>query len=225
MAEKVIIRKNEIDDAFYKESEQNLILNKKREIYNTYKKEIDLASTNNSVPVDVIVSFIFIESSGNEKVKSSAGAYGLMQITKPTAIETILREIRNDRVTAKDKEVLFKFFPGSKYEKLKTAAKNYNISPIKDFFTDELMFDKLFNIYIGTMYISQLIDYFKEPDGSIPMFKVIVAYNSGFFSKYTKIAKQTKTAKELIDKIPKETANYIKKLVGNNGVLGISNYA
>jgi len=224
MAEKLFIKKNEIEDSFYKNHEIDLISQKKKEIYSNYKKEIDLASQNNSVPVDVIVSFIFIESAGNPKIKSSAGAYGLMQLTKPTAIETILREIKNDRVTPKDKEILYKFFPGSKYEKLKESAKTYNIAPIKEFFTDDLMFDPLFNIYIGTMYLSQLIDYFKEKDGTVPMYKVIVAYNSGFFSKYTKIAQSSTSPQDLIAKVPKETANYIKKLVGNNGVLGITNY-
>ncbi len=53
-----------------------------RDIYNTYRAEIDGASARFNIPVALIVAIIATESSGDKFAEGTVGERGLMQITK-----------------------------------------------------------------------------------------------------------------------------------------------
>lgn len=208
-----------IDKAFYKDYEIDQNRKKLEDIYGKYKKDIDKNSELSKIPVSVILSFIFIESAGKENAVSPANAYGLMQLTIPTAKETLWYEYTKDRLTNSEKEYMKELF-GNRYTKLMNHLKLKQPSKI-EITRDDLLNPRI-NLFLGTLYLGQLIDYFTEGN-TIRIDKVIIAYNTGKYSKYTKIAKQEKGGVDsLISKLPKETANYIVKLVGKNGVLDTS---
>lgn len=215
-----IIKAVSTESSFYKEREIDLIKNKVEKIKEKYSEYIKKASALSKVPELIIYSFIFIESGGKENAISSANAYGLMQLTIPTAIDTLRYEIKMDRLSKEEKEYLKKFFGHQEFNKMFELLKKGKVKEVK--ITKEHLLNPEINIFIGTMYLGQLMDYFTEGNET-NMAKVVVAYNTGKYSKTTQKLKSQKglSVNEIIAIAPKETSNYIKKLVGKNGLLDI----
>lgn len=230
----MIIKAPAITNKFYGDSEVPLIKQKLAEIKSNYGRYVESIAAITFVPADVIYSFIFIESRGNEKAESficsSSKPYecpvGLMQVTAETATATVFFENKQGRLLPQEKAILEKYISKQKLEciykmqffghpvgcskiTLKYGNKVGQVFEKKDLFNPEL------NILIGAMLIGQLIDQHTE-NGHPRMDKVIVRYNAGYFYK-----PKGNTIQETVMNVPTESRNYIYKLLGQNGVLSL----
>lgn len=208
-----------IPDKFYPDHVVPQIEDKiKNVIRPKYGKYINNISKISGVPVALIESFIFIESAGNEKAKSPY-ATGLMQLSPATASDVIVKEKGLGRLEKEEADILKKYL-GSRFslvEKVKPNQKSLG----KTFVTNNDLFKPEFNILVGTILLGQLINEFTE-GGKLRLDKVVTIYNGGRYSKAgKKIISFKGDTKELLTQIPKESSDYIKKLVGTQGVLDI----
>jgi soluble lytic murein transglycosylase-like protein len=183
-----------------------------------YGDLIDKVADLVGLPPILIESFIFIESGGKEKAQSPY-ATGLMQLNGATASDTLVFEKGAGRLDKGEIEILKKYL-GSRYSNLdKVKSKQRSIG--KTFVTNDDLLKPEFNVLVGSILLKQLTDEFTE-NGKIRFDKVITVYNGG---RYGKAAKKVIGFKGSIDEmlsfVPKETSNYIKKLVGTNGVLDV----
>lgn len=208
-----------ITESFYPSKSVPQIEDKiKNVIRPKYGKYINNISEISQVPVPLIESFIFIESTGNEKAKNPY-ATGLMQLSRATASDVIIKEKGLGRLDDREAIILKKYL-GDRY-KLIENVKPKQTSLGKTFITDNDLFKPEFNILVGTMLLGQLINEFTE-NGKLRLDKVVTIYNGGRFSKAgKKIIKFKGDTKELLTQVPKESSDYIKKLIGVNSVLDI----
>lgn len=178
---------------------------------------INNISTISNVPSELIESFIFIESAGNPNAKSPY-ATGLMQLSPATASDTIVKEKGEGRLSNDEANILKKYL-GSRYALIE-GVKPKQTSLGKTFVTNDDLLKPELNILLGTILLKQLMDEFLQPDGKIRMDKVITIYNGG---RYGAVAKKVipfqGTTEQLVAFVPKETSDYIKKLVGTQGIL------
>jgi len=181
-----------------------------------FGKFINNTSTLTGVPVELIESFIFIESAGNEKAKSPY-ATGLMQLSPATASDALVKEKGAGRLQAGEAALIKKYL-GNRYSFIeKVKPKQTSIG--KTFITNDDLLKPEFNILVGCILVKQLMDEFTE-DGKLRLDKVIAIYNGGRFSKAgKKVIKFKGNTKELLTQVPKETSQYIVKLLGTQGLL------
>jgi soluble lytic murein transglycosylase-like protein len=210
-----------IERAFYKPSDTDAILGQVDYIYDRFGKYIKRAASLNNLPSDLIASVAFIESRGDEKIISRAGAVGVMQLDNDSATNVVFREAKAKRLSPEERELLNRLLGKQKVDCM-TSMKYHNhklpcnrntgsVISKKDLLNPEL------NIMIGTMLLGQLID--QHTEGSVVRLdKVIVRYNRGYFSK-----PQGSTVSETLAYAKKtggaETESFILKLVGTNGLL------
>jgi soluble lytic murein transglycosylase-like protein len=181
-----------------------------------FGKYIDNIADMTGVPVELIESFIFIESGGNPNAQSPF-AVGLMQVGLATASDTLIKEKGAGRLQDEEAAMLKKYL-GSRYsliEKVKPKQKSIG----KTFITKADLLKPELNILIGSILLKQLCDEFTE-NGKVRLDKVVAIYNGGRFSKAGKKVIPFKgTTKELLAIVPKETSAYVLKLIGTNGIL------
>lgn len=205
------------DLAFYRKEETPLVKKKLDTIYNNYGNFIANSSKLCNVPEDVIHSFIFIESAGNPKAVSKAGAIGLMQLKPESASDMIHLENKSGNLSEQEK-VLARKFLGSRLDcilKMKYMGHKLPCNQNKGYsVTKEDLLKPEFNIFCGTLYLSVLMRLHTE-NGIIRLDKVVVRYNRGYFSK------PDGSLEQLLKKSPKETRDYITKLVGKYSPLDI----
>lgn len=209
-----------IQDSFYNESSRDSIRRKiENVIRSKYGSLISNISKITNVPSELIESFIYIESSGNEKAETPY-AVGLMQIAPSTASDAIIKEKSFGRLTKQEADILKRYIPKDTWQIIENVKpKQKSIG--KTFITREMLFNPEFNILVGTIILGQLLDEFTE-DGIIRLDKLVVIYNRGFFDKVSKQVMAFKgETKDLKKILPQGTYDYIKKLVGVNGVLDI----
>lgn len=167
---------------------------------------------------ELIESFIFIESSGDPNAKTPY-AYGLMQVGLATASDALVYEKSSGRLS-EGEEILVKKYLGDRWNLIKDL-KSGQRSIGKTFITKSDLFKPEFNILVGTIILGQLINEFTE-NGRPRLDKVVVIYNTGRFAKISKTAMaHTGDTDTLVAKLPKGQADYVRKLVGVNGLLDI----
>lgn len=184
-----------------------------------YYTSIQLAERLTKVPGAIILSIIFAESAGDEKVISSAGAVGLMQLKPQTAHDTLVQENNFKRLSTAEKNILKKQL-GARLDSIlaqqylgqKLKSNNYsgNVITITDLLNPE------FNILVGSIYLGLLIDQHEEK-GTLRLDKVVLRYNQGYFYK-----PKGNTVKETLvsaKKRSEEAYAYVLKVVGKNGLL------
>jgi len=203
-----------IDISFYKDTERPLINKKLNLIKQTYGNYISNSSKISNVPENIIYSFIFIESAGNEKAVSPVGATGLMQIAPIAATDIIVMEHKYGRLNKDEISILSKYIDQERFNKIMSI---YTLGS-QIITKDDLFYPEL-NILIGTIYLGLLIDQQVE-EGKIRMDKVVIRYNMGYFA-YNKGKSLQGDTTALVSSLNKETSNYITKLVGTNGLLDI----
>lgn len=168
------------------------------------------------VPEVLLESFIFVESAGDEKAQSPY-AVGLLQLSPATASDALVTEKGAGRLEKGESDLLKKYL-GSRYSLIEGVNKNQT-SIGKSFITVDDLKKPEFNLLVGSILIKQLIDEFSF-NRQINLPKIIAIYNGGRYSKAgKKIIPFKGTTKELLTIVPKETSDYVKKLVGTNGVL------
>lgn len=208
-----------IQDKFYPDTSVVLIKNKLNNVIRAkYGRIINNISIITGLNTEIIESFIFIESAGDEKAKTPY-AYGLMQVGLATASDTLVYEKSSGRLSPEE-DALVKKYLGSRYSKLNNLKKNQK-SIGSTFVTSADLFNPEFNILLGSIIVKQLVDEFTE-NGNPRLDKVVVIYNTGRFSKPAKIAiKHKGDTDSLLAKIPRGQGDYIRKLIGKNSLLDI----
>ena len=142
-----------------------------------------------------------------------------MQLSPATASDVIVKEKGLGRLEKEEADILKKYL-GSRFslvEKVKPNQKSLG----KTFVTNDDLFKPEFNILVGTILLGQLTNEFVE-GGKLRLDKVITVYNGGRYSKAgRKIISFKGNTNELLAQVPKESSDYIKKLMGTNGILDI----
>lgn len=208
-----------IQDKFYPDTSVVLIKNKINNVIRAkYGKIINNISKITGLNPQIIESFIFIESAGDEKAKTPY-AYGLMQVGLATASDALVYEKSSGRLSAEEDSIVKKYL-GNRYSKLNNLKKNQK-SIGSTFVTPSDLFNPEFNILLGSIIVKQLVDEFTE-NGNPRLDKVVVIYNTGRFSKPAKLAiKHKGDTDSLLAKIPRGQGDYIRKLMGKNSLLDI----
>lgn len=219
MAETFSFKIPSITDKFYPDHVVPQIKNKLDSVIRTkYGNIIDNISNITGLNKSIIESFIFIESGGDEKAKTPY-ATGLLQVSPATASDGLVKEKGAGRLSVEEANMVKKYL-GDRYSLIENVKpKQTTIG--KTFVTNADLFKPEFNILIGSILLKQYIEEFTE-NGNLRLDKVAVVYNTGRFSDVGKTTiKHKGTTQELIAKIPKGQADYIRKLVGTNGTLDI----
>jgi soluble lytic murein transglycosylase-like protein len=206
----VNIKVPQVNEAFYKDSDliyiKNTILNARQK----YGSFIDELSNVLEIPKELIYAMIYIESAGKEDLVSQANAYGLLQITKPTA-EDIFALMRNQiQQNPKLKQLIIKLFP-DKYTCLLSKA----YAGQKECLTVDDLLNPYRNLLIGSLIIRYLLDKYRGRLDAL-----VIAYNKVGLFQNAKIGNTPADTLNL-EKIP-ETRNYIIKLLGKNSALGVA---
>lgn len=182
-------------------------------IMSNYGAYIKVGAIQNKLPKELISSFIFIESEGDERAKSNADARGLMQLTESTANDIIRREVKTGKLTKGEVYILEKYIGKAKSDKLR----NSKMGDKTIYITADDLYKPELNIMLGCAYLGQVID--RSVDGKdVRIDKAVILYNRGF---YTPLSALEGTYSQVMSKQPKETQMYIAKLLGKQGVLDI----
>lgn len=182
-----------------------------------FGKYVENISSIVGLPSSLIYAFIFIESGGNQLAKSPY-AVGLMQLSAATASDTLVKEKGLGRLSKEEIQILKKYL-GSRYSIIE-SVKPKETSIGKTFINNNDLIQPELNILIGAILIKQLVSLFTESDGKVRMDKVVTIYNGGMYGATAKkIIAFKGTTEKLISEVPKETSDYIKKLLGVNSIL------
>ena len=207
-----------LNKSFYKEDSVPLIKKRIDFIVDKYGDIIDNVATLTNLNKDIIKSFIFIESRGEETAQSPY-AVGLMQVGLATASDSLVKEKSTGRLSSGEEAILKKYL-GSRIKNISNLKPNQKTIG-KTWITKSDLLKPEFNILVGSIIIKQLIDEFTEND--VPRLdKVAVLYNAGRYGKIGKMTiAHTGSIEDLHSKLPKEPSAYITKLLGVNSTLDI----
>lgn len=183
-----------------------------------YGKIISNIANLTNLPEELIYAFCFIESAGNPRANTPY-AYGLLQLSPASASDALIREKGADRLRDGEADILKKHL-GSRYSLIeKVKPKQTSIG--KTFITPNDLYNEEFNLLIGSIFLKQLVDEYTE-NGVPRLDKVVVIYNRGRFDKVSKeVAKSKKNIDDLMASIPKGTADYVRKLLGVQGMMDV----
>lgn len=182
-------------------------------IWKKYWSYYKFASKNSGIPVKILVAFTAVESGGNPTAGAGA-TKGLFQFNHSYVASQLKNEFSSGRLSDEEKAKLASFgFTFDKDGNTRTFTSADAVKP-------EL------NILIGSIILSQLADQDWAKNGAdINFSSIIVVYNSGLYSKWSKIAMANRTAtpKQLVDALAGNavTQSYIKKMMGKDGALDI----
>ncbi len=172
------------------------------------------------IDTTTIIGFIAVESSGKENLgPNAAKATGLCQVTPISVIETIskFKVVTKKDLPAEARDSINKKAPYL----LKLTADNQNLSTENTTkLLSLLQHDNDFNILMGTIALRWLFELLKF-DNKVWFNRVIIGYNQSAYGriKFYK-GKPLDTDKLYRDKvIPKETRDYLAKLLGINGFM------
>lgn len=183
-----------------------------------YGKIISNIASIVNIPEELIYAFVFIESAGSETA-STPYAYGLMQLAPAAASDAIVKEKGAGRLSEPEANILKKYL-GSRYSLIENV-KPKQTSLGKTFITKDDLYKPELNLLIGSILIKSLTYEFLE-NGVPRLDKVVVIYNRGRFDKVSKeVAKSKKNIDDLMASIPKGTADYVRKLLGVQGMMDV----
>lgn len=192
--------------AYYKDSD--VPLNKKAidTITTSYGVYIDKIAKLTNVSSDILKAFIFVESGGNETIHYG-GTFGLMQIDPASAGEIMAKEYKKGRLSNPERAIIRAYL-----------GENYDFGS-KALVPPEKLVKPELNILIGAIYLGLLIDEETHTKNGVKECRldyVIARYNRGYY-RFNKNTKPTGTVNEICEKLG--ACNYIKKIMGVNGIL------
>jgi soluble lytic murein transglycosylase-like protein len=202
--------------SYYNETQAKQVKTNISQIKAKYNQYVSNIAKITKVPEELIYSFIFIESAGNESaVNKSSGATGLMQLALISTTEILNKEFRLNRMTNAEREILVKYLGEdkvNKIQKMKQGAKEFYVTK-QDLLNPEL------NILIGAIYLGILIDE-ESKTGTPRLDKVVLRYNRGYY--YANRGRDIKgDINNVLATVTGESKNFITKLLGTNGTLDI----
>lgn len=211
-----------LDRAFYQASQVAANQAALTAIKGTYHAEIANAATVTGLPIDLIATFIFIESSGKNVVRTSGnGPTGLMQISPSTATVILMTEFKEKRMTPAKKVLLenalgktrLACVAGQKWQNQKTKC-----APTGMVVTAKDLSKPGVNILIGSLYLRWLVDQHTEGT-TVRLDKIVIRYNAGHNYKLPEGGTANEVYNLAMRRGGKESGNYIAKLVGKNGLI------
>ena len=193
---------------------RDAIKNVMKKGWDKYGKFFQFASKQSGIPVKAIFAFATAEST----LKPDAGSgftKGIMQANYSYMKSQLENEYKSNRLSQEEKDKLASY--GIKFD---SAGKTREITQA-DNLKPELA------ILLGSIVLGQIVDQPWAKDGNnIRLDKVIVVYNTGLYSKWSKIAMNSKsaTAAELVNQLAGNAVSqaYIRKIMGANGILDIA---
>lgn len=222
MAE-VIIKRRYTDLAFYLPKESAKFKTVRNDLMSRFGREMRQAATLANVPLTVLQGIILIENATlNPSFVNPFGFVGLGQINPDTASDVIIREKKKKRLSEAEITVL-RTQLGKRLDVLFLAdvdpkkAGNQPIDLGYSIVNNTDLKNPAFNLMVSAIYVSRLIDEELEATAEgelVRLDRVIVRYNQGY---YYKVAKASTNA--LLSQLPTEPKNYIKKMVGANGMM------
>ncbi len=200
------------------------IANVMRKIMTNYGKYIKFASDNSKLPMEVIASFIAVESGGNATAGTEGHiTQGLMQWNRNYASSTLSNEKKLGRLTA-DEEAKLKEF-GIKFD-----ANNKT----RDITNSDQKKPEL-NILIGSILLGQYADSYvsgkqdkpqwaTDDSGNIRLDRIVACYNAGAYGETGKLARfgNYSSPSTLAKAVNPVTRAYISKIYGVNGALDVA---
>ena len=195
-----------------------------RKIATNYGTYLKFASDNSKIPLEILASFIAVESGGN----ATAGAeghitQGLMQWNRNYASNTFTNEKKLGRLTA-DEEAKLKEF-GIKFDANNKTRTITNADQKKA----EL------NILIGSIILGQLMDSYvngkqdkpqwgTDENNNMRLDRIIACYNAGAYGDTGKLARfgNYATPSALAKAVNPITRAYISKIYGVNGAMDVA---
>jgi soluble lytic murein transglycosylase-like protein len=192
-----------------------------------YYPKVIAYSNRMGMPVEFLVAIIGTESGGNNVGENSFGAIGLTQMTRATAYDTILKEVKLGFLMDFEKDYIKKMVPALKTKNFAIKAGVFEgLYPVSRGSTiwnqlGTALKDPEFNIFMSSMRLSQLAYQFRDSQGVPQLHKVLGRYN-GTIATGERVAKYKNAwdAASASD-VPTETRNYIKKVLGVNGFLDV----
>lgn len=222
MAE-VIIKRRYTDLAFYQKKESAGFRAIRSDLMARYGREMRQSATLANTPLTVLQGIILIENAMlNPSFVNPFGFVGLGQINTDTASDVIIREKKKKRLSEAEIAVLRKQL-GKRLDVLFLAdinpkkAGNQAIDLGYSIVNNNDLKNPEFNLMVSAMYASQLIDEELEATAEgelVRLDRVIVRYNQGYYYKINKAKTDA-----LIAQLPKQPKDYIKKMVGANGMM------
>jgi soluble lytic murein transglycosylase-like protein len=167
----------------------------------------------------VLTSFIAVESGGKMVGKNRAGAIGLTQVTVTAIIEAVtkFKIITREDLPSQAVSLIKEKAPYL----LSLTANNQNLSSANTSKLESVLSkDANFNIMAGAMVLRWNLEITKANQLAYVQ-KGIIAYNQSAYGRISKYkAKFVSTNSLFQDKIiPKETRNYLVKVLGKDGYL------
>lgn len=167
----------------------------------------------------VLTSFIAVESSGKMVGKNRAGAIGLTQVTVTAIIEAVskFKTITRQDLPIEAVSLIKEKAPYL----LNLTANNQNLSSSNTSKLEAILSkDANFNIMAGAMVLRWSLEITRANQLAYVQ-KAIIAYNQSAYGRISAYkSKFVSTATLFQDKvIPKETRNYLVKVLGKDGYL------
>jgi hypothetical protein len=200
-------------------------------IVSKYGNYIKWASKESNIPMEVIASFIAVESGGSPTAGGSGSVtQGLMQWNRNFAKSTLEGEKKLGRLSANEEA------------KLKTYGITFDKSGLTRSITQADQIKPELNIIIGSILLGQYIDsihdatkFTKDSSGktiywgvdknnTMRLDKIIAVYNSGAYGDTGKKARlgNYATPLALANDVNSTTSAYIKKMLGVNGGMDVA---
>lgn len=170
-----------------------------------------------NLPEGLIKAFIFIESRGNASARNGK-AIGLMQMSAGTASDALVKEKSSGRMNAEEEKIVKKYLGAAWDNAVKKIVPGKTTS-LGTWVPESALYQPGFALTAGSIYLGQLYDEFTV-NGQTRLDKVVAVYNMGRGAAKPVIS-FTGSVQDLLksSSIPTETKNYVKKLMGSNGVL------
>jgi hypothetical protein len=239
MAE-TIIKRVYTQQKFYKTPQESAgFVDRRDALMQKYGQPVEQAVRLANIPMLVFQSLLMVENATADPNKvSTANAVGLGQVTAATAIDTIWRENNKKRLTPAEIAILRRQL-GNRIDLFTTDAapelagiqkmtlggfftnpKTKVSAQIKNLVTNDDLRNPEFNLMISAMLLSQIIDGEIDITASgnlVRLDRVIVRYNVSYFTQFNRLS----STDTIIKTAPKESADYIKKMVGTHGMMSV----
>ena len=196
-----------------------------RDIEKKYGASVEKWGKVFDIPHGVLVAFIATESGGRQNIYNFC-CYGLMQVSPDIVWEYPSRweKVVGSPLPQEVKNILSSKVSGILTAKTLTSSLDKKIATA-------LLSDANFNIMCGTMCLRWLIERFSTFVTGAQLNKAIIGYNAGAYTSSINInVAGVRTANKIpVDtasliqnpKVPRETKNYLIKMLGVNGYMSL----
>jgi hypothetical protein len=188
-----------------------------KDVNRTYGVFIKRWANEFKIDEGIINCFICTESGGKNVGANRFNATGLMQVTPNTVYETITKWNTMVGVPLTERT---KSFLNSKVSSTSKWSSNRQPSTSETQQILSKLTDVEYNIAVGTATIRWMLEGFAKL-GSADLYKVMVAYNAGFYGTRNRIKDMTIEQILASTSVPSESKGYLLKMLGVKGFMDL----